>query len=308
MESRARSRSRFVVLAALVLLAGSGVAVAAIPGGDGAIQGCYDVKSGDLRVIDPSAGQECSKKERPIGWNAQGPTGPQGLPGQDGAKGDPGEPGPGLASLEDLEGLPCRVGEPDEGTMEVGYSSSSGTAREVSLTCTSSTLHTLTVTQPTGGRVTGGPIDCGDTCSVAFAPGNEVELTATPASGFVFDGWTGDCSGKGTCTVTMDGDHAVGATFRQTHRLALSVTQVNGDLFNPWVATITSQPAGLEPCSLGGFGFASTSCFGFFVEGTEVTLRHLGPGNRQWSGACAGTAPTCTVTMSGFRSVSLHIS
>jgi PASTA domain-containing protein len=30
----------------------------------------------------------------------------------------------------------------------------------------------------------------------------------------MFTGWSGDCSGKGTCTLTMDTNHAVTASFR----------------------------------------------------------------------------------------------
>lgn len=40
-----------------------------------------------------------------------------------------------------------------------------------------------------------------------------VTLTATPASGAVFAGWSGACSGTGTCTVTMDVSRDVTATF-----------------------------------------------------------------------------------------------
>ncbi len=108
----------------------------------------------------------------------QGPPGAQGVPGEDGKDGEDGAPGPGLASVEDLEGLPCRVGEPDEGTLDVEYAAATDTARGVSILCEASTLHTLTVDQPTGGKVTGGPIDCGTTCSAPFASGAEVQLTA----------------------------------------------------------------------------------------------------------------------------------
>src|SRR6266516_563785 len=74
----------------------------------------------------------------------------------------------------------------------------------------------LTVTKlgSGSGTVTSSPsgIDCGATCTAAFSKGTMVTLTATPAADSAFTGWS-DCSGTGTCTVTMDQDRAVTATF-----------------------------------------------------------------------------------------------
>ncbi|MFF2473028.1 hypothetical protein [Streptomyces sp. NPDC058066] len=77
--------------------------------------------------------------------------------------------------------------------------------------------HTLTVTK-TGsgtGTVTSTPagISCGATCSHAFTDEAAVTLAATPDSGSNFAGWSGACSGTGTCTVTMDADKIVTAAF-----------------------------------------------------------------------------------------------
>ncbi len=66
------------------------------------------------------------------------------------------------------------------------------------------------------GTVTSSPagIDCGATCEVAFLPGNSVTLTAAPAIGSAFAGWSGGgCAGIGACTVTMDAARQVTATF-----------------------------------------------------------------------------------------------
>src|SRR5207245_8166122 len=56
-----------------------------------------------------------------------------------------------------------------------------------------------------GGKVTSSPvgIDCGATCSASFNAGTPVTLTATPVSGWSFQGWGGACSGTGTCSLTM---------------------------------------------------------------------------------------------------------
>ena len=79
-------------------------------------------------------------------------------------------------------------------------------------------MRTLTVSKSgTGsGTVTSSPagIDCGSTCSAQFADGVQVTLTATAAAGSVFAGWSGgECSGTGTCQVTLDSDVSVTAGF-----------------------------------------------------------------------------------------------
>ncbi|MBV8387627.1 MAG: InlB B-repeat-containing protein, partial [Acidimicrobiia bacterium] len=56
------------------------------------------------------------------------------------------------------------------------------------------------------GDVTSSPtgIDCGSRCSYLFNSGTPVTLSPTPAdSNSVFNGWSGDCTGTGTCQVTM---------------------------------------------------------------------------------------------------------
>jgi hypothetical protein len=65
------------------------------------------------------------------------------------------------------------------------------------------------------GTVTSSPggITCGFVCSRGFTSGTSVTLTATPAAGSVFTGWSGDCTGTGGCTVTMDQARSVTATF-----------------------------------------------------------------------------------------------
>jgi Divergent InlB B-repeat domain len=71
---------------------------------------------------------------------------------------------------------------------------------------------TLTVTVSGGGSVTSTPAGInactssgGAACSSRFSSvGTTVTLTATPASGSVFMGWTGaNCSGSGTCSIPM---------------------------------------------------------------------------------------------------------
>jgi uncharacterized delta-60 repeat protein len=65
------------------------------------------------------------------------------------------------------------------------------------------------------GTVTSNPagISCGSACAHAFTYGASVTLTAVASAGSQFAGWTGDCSGTGSCTVTMSAARSVSATF-----------------------------------------------------------------------------------------------
>jgi hypothetical protein len=90
--------SAFLAAGITATIMGGGFAYASIPSSATAvISGCYDTKSGDLRVIDAQGGGKCSAKtETALTWNQQGPkgdggaTGPQGTPGAQGPDGPAG--------------------------------------------------------------------------------------------------------------------------------------------------------------------------------------------------------------------------
>lgn len=65
------------------------------------------------------------------------------------------------------------------------------------------------------GSITSDPagIRCGDNCQTTYAAGTVVTLTATPAAGSVFLGWSGDATGTGLCQLTVDASKNVTATF-----------------------------------------------------------------------------------------------
>jgi len=65
--------------------------------------------------------------------------------------------------------------------------------------------YSLTVTAGEGGSVS--------SADPWQDSGTAVTLVATPNSGYVFTGWQGDCSGQGSCQLTMDGPKTVTADF-----------------------------------------------------------------------------------------------
>lgn len=79
------------------------------------------------------------------------------------------------------------------------------------------TLRGLTVLKAGRGHgsVTSSPagIHCGAACSHGFASGRVVTLTVKPARGSWFTGWSGACSGRHACRVSMTAERAVTAHF-----------------------------------------------------------------------------------------------
>ncbi len=153
---------------------------------------------------------------------------------------------------------------------------------------------TLSVTKSgTGtGTVTSSPsgITCGGDCSESVTPGTQLTLTAAPAAGSTFAGWSGACSGIAACTVTVSAATAVTATFN-LGPVALAVTK-NGT----GSGTVTSSQPGIS---------CGSDCSETAAPGTQFTLSATpaaGSTFAGWGGACGGTGP-CTVTVNAATSV-----
>jgi hypothetical protein len=75
--------------------------------------------------------------------------------------------------------------------------------------------YTLSVGVSGNGTVSSSPsgIGCPSICTVNYASGTPVMLTATPAGGATFNGWGGACSGNGSCLLTMNSIESVTAMF-----------------------------------------------------------------------------------------------
>jgi hypothetical protein len=154
----------------------------------------------------------------------------------------------------------------------------------------------LTVSVSGTGIVTSNPagIRCGSDCTEQYSTGTVVTLTAKPGRGTAFTGWSGACTGSGTCTVTMDAARSVTATFGGGgggDTFLLTVTRAGTGR-----GAVSSTPAGIK-CGL--------DCSESYAAGTVVVLTaspRSGSTFAGWSGACTGSG-TCTVPMTAVKNV-----
>jgi uncharacterized repeat protein (TIGR02543 family) len=148
-----------------------------------------------------------------------------------------------------------------------------------SASCSNTTAYILstTVAPTNGGTVVG---------SGTYNAGTSVTLTATPATGYIFTGWSGGATGtSASVTVTMDGNKSVTANFAAqtaTYTLTATVSPTgggtvtgSGSYSEGAIATITASPAA-----------------GYIFTG--------------WSGDATGTSGSTSVTMNGNKSVTAN--
>lgn len=148
---------------------------------------------------------------------------------------------------------------------------------------------------------TPGGLTCsGSTCSASYPYGTSVTLTAQPATGSTFDGWsTPGCTGTGSCIVAMTQARSVPASFSSGPQTLTVTVSGSGQ------GTVLTDDKSIQ-CSSG----AAAGCQFAYPYGSGVTLRAVVPSNSgshfsSWGGACSGiTVPTCTVSMSSAQSVS----
>jgi hypothetical protein len=153
------------------------------------------------------------------------------------------------------------------------------------LTITKSGTGTGTVISALSG------INCGSTCSYQFTFGTNVILTATPDSGSVFGGWSGNVTGSSsTIIVTMDSNKSVTATFNTLYSLTITKTGAG-------TGTVTSNPVGID---------CGSTCSYQFASGTNVILIATPDSDSAfggWSGDVTGSCSTIIITMDSNKSV-----
>lgn len=90
----------------------------------------------------------------------------------------------------------------------------------------SASAFTLTVSFSGNGTVTStdGNINCPGTCSYVYPVNTQVTLNASATQGWTFVGWTGACSGTGSCAVTMTQSLSGNAIFAGSGALQFKAT------------------------------------------------------------------------------------
>ncbi len=178
------------------------------------------------------------------------------------------------------------------GTGTCQITMSAATSVTATFTLTTHQLTTVLAGPGGAGTVASLPagINCPGDCTEIYNYGTDVTLTATPALGFVFNGWSGGCTGTGQCTVTITAATSVTATFSiATYTLTVNLGGNGG-------GTVTSTPAGIN---------CGATCMRDFNFNTAVTLTPtaaVGSVFTGWTGACTGNGP-CVVTMTAAASV-----
>jgi uncharacterized repeat protein (TIGR02543 family) len=178
---------------------------------------------------------------------------------------------------------------------------------------------TLTVEVIGKGRVTGTGISCGAAaviCHAAYgADGTPVTLTATPlaGSGWTFDHWEDDGSGCGSTTPcalgALSGDHVVTAVFKTSAAVGTSTFGVtlteSGTPATAGGAVVdnnsSSVPIDCDPDA------GTTTCSATVLTGSTITVLaqpESGYFFNTWGGSCAGSSVSCSVYVTGNRTVS----
>jgi GH25 family lysozyme M1 (1,4-beta-N-acetylmuramidase) len=114
------------------------------------------------------------------------------------------------------------------------------------------TVASIRVSVTGGGTVVSAPgdISCGTRCEGVFHPGTAVTLTAEPAPGQAFTGWTGACTGTDPCTLVAKRTKRVGAVFADETPPSATVRPPT-TLTGPVVMELSEPVSGVDAGSVG---------------------------------------------------------
>lgn len=220
--------------------------------------------------------------------------------------------GDGTGSVQSLPGdINCPVGKcsapynhganitlkalPGEKSTFAGWGGSCSGTGDCALSITTTTAviasfarikTSLIVTVQGNGTVTSSPsgLSCSSgSCTSAFGVGSTVTLTASPADGSAFVGWSGGgCVGTPACTVPLMSVTTVTAIFTPGHKVEVKMAGTG-------TGTVVSSPPGIS---------CPGTCSAPFPAGSRVILTAksgLGSYFPHWSGDCVGSYRFCNV-------------
>ncbi|MBH8559378.1 InlB B-repeat-containing protein [Hymenobacter negativus] len=141
------------------------------------------------------------------------------------------------------------------------------------------TTYTLTTATVGSGSVVASP------AQATYASGSTVSLTATPAAGYQFSGWSGDATGTANpLTVTMNGNKNITATFTATTTTSYTLT-VN----TTGTGTVSKNPNQATYASGTNVVLTATPGAGYAFTG--------------WSGSATGSTNPLTVAMTANKTI-----
>lgn len=139
--------------------------------------------------------------------------------------------------------------------------------------------YTLSVGRTGSGTVVAGSggISCGAVCSAAYARGTTVQLSASAAAGYRFDGWSGACTGTGACSVAMNSDASVSARFTVTDTGAVpGAPLISGVTAGDRQVTVTlAAPSNQGSSAITGYTVASIPAGGVDNQAGSAALVHV---------------------------------
>lgn len=158
-------------------------------------------------------------------------------------------------------------------------------------------LLTVTNSNKIGGAIVSdtSSIDCGSICSAIYIYPADVVLSAVPASGYTFTGWSGDCATSSplNCKVTVNTRKTVTANFATSYIVTVTNSNKAG-------GTVTSADGRID---------CGANCSVGYASGTSVTLTAKPAGGFSftgWSGACVGTAASCTIAATSAKTITAN--
>lgn len=164
-------------------------------------------------------------------------------------------------------------------------------SQSYTLTATFDKTFSITIIKAGAGNGSIGDNQDGQNCNenicyvLNYAPGSTIVLTANPNANSAFAGWSGACTGAGTCSLTMTQDYTVTATFTPVFLLTVAKGGSGG-------GTVTSSPAGIN---------CGTDCAEKYAPETVVTLTATPAAGSVFVGWSGADCTTGVVTMMAAR-------